>query len=388
VSDSVFKRLLEKLRAEIRELAPEQLSERLQAGHDFTLLDVREADEWRQGHVPGAVFVPRGLLELKVEELVPDRNREVILYCAGAERSVFAVRSLQEMGYANVSSMAGGFDVWKHKGLPIRIPETLSERRRDRYSRHLLLPELGEAGQLRLLKGRVLVVGAGGLGCPAALYLAAAGVGTIGVIDGDVVDFSNLQRQILHTEDRVGMAKVESAARTLAQFNSDVKVNRYNQRLTRHNIMELLESYDLLVDGSDNFATRYLINDASVWSGKPVVHGSIFRFEGHVTVFKPGDGPCYRCLYPEPPPAELAPNCQEVGVLGVLPGVVGLLEAAEAIKLLLDKGETLVGRLLLYDALSARFRELRVRRDPDCRVCGARPSIRDFIEYEEFCRSR
>jgi molybdopterin/thiamine biosynthesis adenylyltransferase/rhodanese-related sulfurtransferase len=380
-----FKSLLQHVKQSIHELEPEAVRARLEGPDRPLLIDVREAEEWRQGHLPGAVHIPRGFLELRVEKAAP-RDREIVVYCAGGVRSALAARSLHELGYRSVSSMAGGFGRWKELGLPFELPETLDDRQRMRYSRHTLLPEVGEKGQLKLLKSRVLLIGAGGLGCPAALYLAAAGVGTLGIIDADVVDETNLQRQVLHTEDRVGTPKVESAAKALGALNSGVRVSAIPERLTKANIMAVFKDYDLVVDGSDNFATRYLVNDASVWTGKPVVHGSIFRFEGQVTVFKPGVGPCYRCLFPEPPPAELAPNCQEAGVLGVLPGVVGLLEAVEALKLLLAIGEPLVGRLLLYDALGARFRELKLRRDPDCPVCGERPSIKEFIEYEEFCR--
>src|SRR6266850_408862 len=326
------------------------------------ILDVREQSETDAGMLAGARHVPRGFLELRIEETVPDRGADVVLYCAGGTRSLLAARTLQDMGYTRVRSLAGGYSAWKDAGLPLDVPVRLTDAQRARYSRHLLIPEVGETGQAKLLKSKVLLIGAGGLGSPTALYLAAAGVGRIGIVDDDVVDESNLQRQILHTTDRIGMPKTESAKKTL----------------------ELFGKYDLIIDGSDNFGTRYLVNDACVLLGKPNVHGSIFRFDGQATTFVPGGGrPCYRCLFPEPPPPELAPSCQEAGVLGVLPGIIGMVQAVEAVKLLLGKGEPLVGRLLLYDALEQKFREVKYARDPACPACGDNP-IRELLpEYTE-----
>jgi sulfur-carrier protein adenylyltransferase/sulfurtransferase len=351
------------------------------------LIDVRERDEWDEGHIPGAVHIPRGSLESRIERAAPDRSRPVIVYCASGSRSAFAARTLQELGYERVSSLAGGFTDWKRNGFPTELPQTLAPSQRTRYSRHVLIPEVGEAGQLRLLDARVLLVGAGGLGSPAALYLAAAGVGTLGIIDADVVDETNLQRQIVHSTERLGEPKVDSARRTLTALNPDVEVLTYRERLTSDNVDRILEAgWDVIVDGADNFPTRYLVNDASVWHGIPVVHGSIFRFEGQVTVFKPGEGPCYRCLFPQPPPPELAPSCAEGGVLGVLPGVIGSLQASEVLKLALGIGEPLVGRLLLFDALAATFAEVQLRRDPACPVCGDEPTITGYVDYVEFCQ--
>jgi adenylyltransferase/sulfurtransferase len=315
---------------------------------------------------------------------VPDKGRPVVLYCAGGARSAFAAKALEELGYADVASVAGGFGAWKGAGLPWDVPRTLTADQRRRYGRHLTLPEVGEAGQRRLLDAKVLLVGAGGLGSPAALYLAAAGVGTLGIVDADVVDDSNLQRQVIHATDRVGTPKVESARTAIEALNPDVTVVPHRTRLAKENALELLAPYELVVDGSDNFATRYLVNDACVLLGKPNVHGSIFRFEGQATVFAAGRGPCYRCLFPEPPPPELAPNCAEAGVLGLLPGVIGLLQATEAAKLILGIGEPLIGRLLVYDALRADFRELKIDRDPDCPICGPLgPDSLDAIEYTD-----
>ena len=348
------------------------------------LIDVREKQETDAGLLPGAKLVPRGFLELRIEETVPDHGADVVLYCAGGTRSLLAARTLQEMGYARVRSLAGGFSAWKDAGLPVDIPVRLTDAQRARYSRHLLIPEVGEAGQAKLLKSKVLLIGAGGLGSPTALYLAAAGVGRIGIVDDDVVDESNLQRQILHTTDRIGMPKTESAKKTLQALNPDVTVDEHRVRLQRENALELFGKYDLIIDGSDNFGTRYLVNDACVLLGKPNVHGSIFRFDGQATTFVPGGGrPCYRCLFPEPPPPELAPSCQEAGVLGVLPGIIGLVQAVEAIKLLLGRGEPLVGRLLLYDALEQKFREVKYVRDPACPACGEHPMKELLPEYTE-----
>ncbi len=337
---------------------------------DFVLVDVREKNEWSEGHIPGAIHVPRGYLELQIEEAVPDKSKKVVLYCAGGVRSLMAGNTLQQMGYEDVVSMAGGFGQWKASGYNFVQPRTMSDAQAKRYSRHILIPEVGEQGQFKLLDSRVLLIGAGGLGSPAAYYLAAAGVGTLGIIDADVVDDSNLQRQILHNTARIGQYKAESARQTLTELNPDVKVNTYIERLDEENVHRIIADYDVIVDGTDNFPTRYLLNDAAILANKPVVHGSVFRFEGQLTIFKPYDGPCYRCLYPEPPPPALAPSCAEAGVLGVLPGIIGLLQATETIKLLLNLGDPLVGRLLTYDALAGEFNELRLYRDPNCPACG------------------
>ena len=318
---------------------------------------------------------------------VPDRDAQIVVYCASGSRSAFAAKALEELGYENVSSLAGGFNEWKRNGYALRPAAARSTSRSGGATRrHLLIPEVGEEGQLRLLDARILLIGAGGLGSPASLYLAAAGVGTLGIVDDDVVDDSNLQRQIVHSTERLGDSKAESAKRTIEALNPDVTVEVFQERLTSENVDRILgEGWDVIVDGADNFPTRYLLNDASVWHGIPVVHGSIFRFEGQTTVFKPKEGPCYRCLFPQPPPPELAPSCAEGGVLGVLPGIVGSLQANEALKLALGIGEPLVGRLLLFDALETQFTEISLRRDPDCPVCGDNPTITDYIDYVEFC---
>jgi len=349
-------------------------------------IDVREADEWQEGHLPGAVHIPRGFLESRVEGVAPDKSTPVLLYCASAARSAFAAKTLQELGYRTVYSLAGGFTDWKRNGLEITMPRTLSPEKRTRYSRHLLIPEIGEEGQLKLLDARILLIGAGGLGSPASLYLAAAGIGTLGIIDADIVDETNLQRQIAHSLETLGTPKVDSAKRAIEALNPDVDVVTYRERLTSENIDRILDDgWDLIVDGADNFPTRYLVNDASVWRDIPVVHGSIYRFEGQVTVFKPHDGPCYRCLFPEPPPPELAPSCAEGGVLGVLPGIVGSLQTNEAIKLAAGIGDPLIGRLLLFDALATEFNEVKIERRADCPVCGENPTITEYIDYVEFC---
>ena len=380
-----YRDLLARTKAEISEIDAPSAQERL-ADEETLFLDVREAAEWDEGHVPGAVHIPRGSLESRVEGLLRDRSRPLVVYCAGGNRSAFAAKSLEELGYEDVASLAGGFADWKRNGLPFEIPQTLEAAQRRRYSRHLLIPEVGEAGQAKLLQSRVLLIGAGGLGSPASLYLAAAGVGTLGIVDDDAVDETNLQRQIVHTTERLGEGKAESAKRTLEALNPDVSVQVYAERLTSENADRILgEGWDVIVDGADNFPTRYLLNDASVWHDIPVVHGSIFRFEGQTTVFKPKEGPCYRCLFPEPPPPELAPSCAEGGVLGVLPGIVGSLQASEALKLLLGIGDTLAGRLLLFDALETTFTEVALRRDPDCPVCGDSPTITEYVDYVEFC---
>jgi sulfur-carrier protein adenylyltransferase/sulfurtransferase len=380
-----YRELLQQVRGEIDEVDAGRARQLIDSG-DPVVVDVREQDEWDEGHIPGALHIPRGYLESRIERAAPEQAHPVLLYCSAGNRSAFAAKTLEEMGYSDVLSLAGGFTDWKRNGFPIELQSGLDAPRRARYSRHLLIPEVGEQGQLKLLDSKVLLIGAGGLGSPASLYLAAAGVGRLGIVDADVVDESNLQRQIVHSTERLGEAKVESAQRTIEALNPDVHVVAYKERLTSENVERILaDGWDAIVDGADNFPTRYLVNDASVWHGIPVVHGSIYRFEGQVTVFKPGAGPCYRCLFPTPPPPELAPSCAEGGVLGVLPGVIGSLQASEALKLALGIGEPLIGRLLLFDALAAEFNEVKLRRDPDCPVCGEHPTITDYIDYVEFC---
>jgi len=383
---SSYRDYINGLRQRVKEATPQEVQELLRSG-EVQLGDVREKNEWDEGHLPGAAFVPKSFLEQWAEDRLPSKDKPTILYCAGGVRSVMAADTLAKLGYTNVISMTGGYNRWKDSGLPWTKPESLTGEQAQRYSRHLLIPEVGERGQHRLLQSKVLLIGAGGLGSPAALYLAAAGVGTIGIVDSDVVDLTNLQRQILHTTERIGRPKVESATETIAALNPDVKVVAYAERLTAANIDRIIAGYDVIVDGADNFPTRYLLNDASIKHGIPVVHGSIYRFEGQLTVFKPGAGPCYRCLFHQPPPPELAPSCAEAGVLGVLPGIVGTLQANEALKLVLGIGEPLVGRYLLIDALDASFREVKLRRDPDCPACGDHPTITEYIDYEGFCAS-
>jgi molybdopterin/thiamine biosynthesis adenylyltransferase/rhodanese-related sulfurtransferase len=373
------------VKQQIREETAHDAAERLSSEPRPVLIDVRERDEYEQGFIPGAVHIARGNLESRVEANVPDRNAPVIIYCESGNRSAYAAKTLTELGYTDVVSMAGGFSGWKDNGHEWKVPRTLDHAQFERYSRHVLIPEVGEEGQLKLLDSKVLLIGAGGLGSPAALYLAAAGVGTLGIIDADTVDTSNLQRQIVHTVDRVGTPKVDSAEIAIHGINPEVQVKKYDIRLTSENVLDVITGYDVIVDGTDNFPTRYLLNDASLVAGIPVVHGSIYQFEGSVTVYKPHDGPCYRCQYPEPPPPELAPSCAEGGVLGVLPGVIGTLQATEAVKLLLGIGDPLVGRQLRYDALSMEFVELRMHRDPDCPVCSKDPHEIEFIDYEQFC---
>jgi molybdopterin/thiamine biosynthesis adenylyltransferase/rhodanese-related sulfurtransferase len=381
-----YRELLQQVKAEIDEVTSPE-AHALAAGSDPPVfVDVRNREEWEEGFVPGATWIPRGNLESRIEGLLPDRDRELVLYCATGARSAFAAKSLTELGYTRVSSMAGGFVDWKRNGFEVATAPVLSPAQRARYSRHLLIPEVGEEGQQKLLDARVLLIGAGGLGSPASLYLAAAGVGTLGIVDDDVVDDSNLQRQIVHSTDRLGESKVLSAKRTIEALNPDVTVVGYQERLSSENVERILaDGWDVIVDGADNFPTRYLVNDASVWHGVPVVHGSIYRFEGQATVFEPGEGPCYRCLFPTPPPPELAPSCAEGGVLGVLPGIVGSLQASEALKLILGVGDTLRGRLLLFDALATTVDEVSVRRDPACPVCGDHPTITEYVDYVEFC---
>ena len=380
-----YRELLQQVRSEISEIDATHARDRIESGEPV-VLDVREQDEWDEGHIPGAVHIPRGHLESRIERLAPDTARPVVVYCSAGNRSAFAAKTLTDLGYEDVVSLAGGFTDWKRNGFPVQLQAGLDAPRRARYSRHLLIPEVGEEGQLRLLDSKVLLIGAGGLGSPASLYLAAAGVGRIGIVDADVVDESNLQRQIVHSTESLGEPKVESAKGAIEALNPDVEVVAYKERLTSENIERILaDGWDVIVDGADNFPTRYLVNDASIWHKIPVVHGSIYRFEGQVTVFKPYEGPCYRCLFPTPPPPELAPSCAEGGVLGVLPGVIGSLQASEALKLALGIGEPLIGRLLLFDALAATFDEVKLRRDPDCPVCGEHPTITEYIDYVQFC---
>ncbi len=395
--------LLRQVKSQIDEIDPSQVHELL--GHSGgngngngkatpapVVIDVRETDEFGTGHLPGARHVPRGYLESRIEGTVPDRETPIVLYCASGNRSAYAARTLSEdLGYEHVQSMTGGITLWKDRGYEVEVPRTLTPEQRDRYSRHLLMSEIGADGQQKLLDAKVLLLGAGGLGSPTALYLAAAGVGTLGIVDDDEVDLSNLQRQVIHTNARIGIPKVDSAEESIQALNPDVHVVKYQTRLGADNIMEILDGWDIVVDGVDNFPTRYLLNDASVRLQVPVVSASILGFDGQLSVFKPYDGPCYRCLFPQPPPAELAPSCGANGVLGVLPGTMGLLQATEVVKLILGIGEPAIGRLLLYDALGATLTEVKVRRDPDCPICSRPPdSISDeemgvFPDYEAFC---
>jgi molybdopterin/thiamine biosynthesis adenylyltransferase/rhodanese-related sulfurtransferase len=382
--------IIKQIKERVHEIDPAEVHEGL--GNGVVLVDVREGEEFERERIPGAKHVPRAYLESRIEGAVSDRDAHVVLYCASGQRSALAADTLTELlGYTNVDSMTGGITLWKDRGYETEVPKTLTKEQRDRYSRHILLPEVGVEGQQKLLDAKVLLLGAGGLGSPAALYLAAAGVGTLGIVDDDTVDLSNLQRQVIHTTGRVGEPKVDSAAETIADINPDVEVVKHQVRLDSSNVVELIEPYDIVVDGLDNFPTRYLLNDASVRLRKPVVSASILGFDGQLSVFKPYEGPCYRCLYPVPPPAELAPSCGANGVIGVLPGTMGLLQATEVVKLILGEGEPLVGRLLLYEALGATFTELKVRRDPQCPICSRDPeSITDeemgvFPDYEAFC---
>jgi molybdopterin/thiamine biosynthesis adenylyltransferase/rhodanese-related sulfurtransferase len=378
-----YRDLVNQAKDQIEEILPEQLETRL---GEVEIIDVREVGEHTQGAIPGARLLPRGLLERDIAGVMPDTSRAVVVYCAGGGRSALAALSLKEMGYRDVTSLAGGFDRWKAEGRAWRTGEGLTADQRERYSRHVLLPEVGEQGQTLLLDSKVLIVGAGGLGSPAALYLAAAGVGTIGVVDFDVVDSTNLQRQVLHNLDRIGMSKTDSARETLSALNPDVKVATYNERLTAENVLKIMAGYDVVLDGGDNFPTRYLVNDASLHLRIPVVHGSIFRFEGQVSVFHPYQGPCYRCLFREPPPPELAPSCAEAGVLGVLPGIIGSIEAMETIKLLLGIGEPLTGRLLIYDALEEEFSTVNIGRDSNCPACADPELPPIIVDYDQTCR--
>ncbi|MEA2167197.1 MAG: sulfur-carrier protein adenylyltransferase/sulfurtransferase [Solirubrobacteraceae bacterium] len=388
--------LIRQIKSQIDEVDPSDVNSAVAAGNGegpgFVIVDVRETDEWNAGHLPGAKHVPRGHLESRIEGAAPNRDERVVLYCASGNRSALAARTLvEDLGYENVESMTGGYTLWKDRGYAVDVPRQMTPSQRERYSRHMLVPEIGQAGQEKLLDAKVLLLGAGGLGSPIALYLAAAGVGTLGLVDDDVVDLSNLQRQVIHTTAGIGTPKVDSAERAIKDLNPDVNVVKYQTRLDASNIMEIIEGYDVIVDGVDNFPTRYLLNDATVRLQIPVVSASILGFDGQLAVFKPYDGPCYRCLYPVPPPAELAPSCGANGVLGVLPGTMGLLQATEVVKLITGAGEPLVGRLLLYEALGATFTELKVRRDPECAICSRDPSeISDdemgvFPDYEAFC---
>ena len=381
-----YREHLAQIKAEIEQIDSPALAEELAAETPPLLVDVREQDEWDEGHIPGAVHIPRGNLESRIERTAPRRSERIVIYCAAGNRSAFAAKTLEELGYENVSSHAPGYEGWKRDGFPTQMPRSLDSEQRRRYSRHLLIPEVGDEGQLKLLDSRVLLIGAGGLGSPASLYLAAAGIGTLGIVDADVVDTTNLQRQIVHSTARLGEPKVRSAAQTIEALNPDVNVVQFEERLTSENADRIIGAgWDVIVDGADNFPTRYLVNDASVWHNVPVVHGSIYRFEGQVTVFKPGEGPCYRCLFPQPPPPELAPSCAEGGVLGVLPGIIGSLQANETLKLRLGIGNPLIGRLMLFDALTATFDEVALRRDANCPVCGDSPTITEYIDYVEFC---
>ena len=384
--------LVQLAKREITEISAQELKQRLEAGEKLTVIDVRERDEFVQGHLPGATFLPRGFLELQIEQHQPDREQPVVIYCAGGVRSALAARNLKEMGYTNPISLIGGFNGWKNAGFDFKIPTVLNDEQRIRYSRHTLLSEIGEAGQIKLLNSKVLLIGAGGLGSPAAMYLAAAGVGTIGIVDFDTVDVSNLQRQILHGNKDVGRPKVDSAADRLKDINPDIKVIGYREPIASYNAFEIIKDYDVVLNGSDNFPTRYLVNDACHFLGKPLVDASIFMFEGQVTVYQPAipeegieGGPCYRCLYPDPPPPGEVPSCAEAGVLGVLPGIVGSLQAIEAIKLIVGFGESLVGRLLMIDTTDMSFRTLKVRRHESCPVCGDHPTVTELIDYEHFC---
>lgn len=394
MSDRVSRdQLLARAKQEITEITNQELRKRLSnGGQRPVVIDVRERDEFVQGYIAGALFIPRGYLEWQVEQYQPDRSVPMVIYCAGGVRSAFAARNLREMGYADVSSLIGGFNGWKNAGFDFTIPRELTPEQRIRYSRHTLLKEVGEAGQIKLLDAKVLLIGAGGLGSPAALYLGAAGVGTLGIVDFDNVDVSNLQRQVLHGTKDVGRPKVDSAADRIRDINPDVNVIAHREPITSENALEIIQGYDIVLNGSDNFPTRYLVNDACHFLGRPLVDGSIFMFEGQVTVYQPAHpekgiegGPCYRCLYPDPPPPGEVPSCSEAGVLGVLPGIVGSMQAVEAIKLILGIGEPLVGRLLMLDTLDNSFRTLKVRRNAACPVCGDHPTITELIDYEQFC---
>jgi molybdopterin/thiamine biosynthesis adenylyltransferase/rhodanese-related sulfurtransferase len=388
--------LVRKIKEQIREVDPKEVHGLLarRGSNGAVIVDVREQHEWDESHIPGAVHVPRGHLESRVESAASDKSGRVVLYCASGSRSALAAHTMQsQLGYENVESMRGGITLWKDRGYEVEVPQTLTPEQRERYSRHLVIPEIGVEGQMKLLDAKVLLLGAGGLGSPAALYLAAAGVGTLGIVDNDVVDLSNLQRQVLHSNERIGVPKTESAEQTIREINPDVSVVKYQTRLDGSNVMEIIEGWDVIVDGLDNFPARYLLNDASVRLQIPVVSASILGFDGQLAVFAPYEGPCYRCLYPTPPPAELAPSCGAAGVLGALPGVLGVLQAIEVVKLVIGTGEPLIGRMLLYEALGSTFTELKVRRDPDCPICSRDPKdisqeeMGKFPDYDAFCAS-
>ena len=383
-----YQELMDEARDAVPEVTIDEVKAHMENGVRPTLLDVREREEYREGHLEGSVPLPRGFLEMRVEETVPDKSTPIVAYCAGGVRSLIAARTLKEMGYENVTSMSGGYTAWKNAGYKWVADRQFTPDQITRYARHFTLPEVGEQGQAKLLDAKVLCVGAGGLGSPVALYLAAAGVGTIGIADHDTVDMSNLQRQILHTNDRVGMPKVQSAQMTLNALNPDVNVVQFQERLSSDNVMRIIDDFDIVVNGCDNFPTRYLINDACIMAKKILVDGSIFQFEGQVTVVDPNEGPCYRCLFPEPPPPGAAPSCAEAGVLGVLPGLVGCMQALEAIKVILGAGRPLVGRMMQFDTLSAEIRVFTLRNDPNCLVCSENPKITELIDYEEFCGLR
>ncbi len=381
------KNILDEARSQIKQVDLDE-ARRMMEKPGTVLIDVREPDEWRQGHIPSAVGISRGFLELRIEEKVPDHKTPIIVQCASGTRSLLASRTLRELGYENVYNLTGGFNAWKDRGLPWVADRQFTPEELTRYSRHFVIPEVGEKGQAKLLDSKVLLLGTGALGSPSSLYLAAAGVGTIGLVDFDVVDVSNLQRQIVHTADRVGMLKTESAQKQINALNPGIRVVRHDVRLTSENVMDIIKDYDVIVNCGDNFPTRYLINDACVLSGKPLVDGAIFRFEGQATVFYPAKGgPCYRCLYPEPAPPDMAPSCAEAGVLGALPGVIGSIEALEAIKILLGAGEPLIGKMVYFDTLSGRdyVRILKIRKDPNCPVCSEHPTQKGLIDYEAFC---
>jgi molybdopterin/thiamine biosynthesis adenylyltransferase/rhodanese-related sulfurtransferase len=382
--DIDYKSWIAGIRNEIQEISVARLAAIPAEGQ--VIIDVREPEEFEQGAIPGSLLIPRGQLEGAIAEHVTDSMAPIVLYCAVGERSALAAQSLGRLGYRNVSSLTEGFEGWKRAGRTWVIPAVMAADQRARYSRHLLLPEVGNEGQKRLLASAVVVIGAGGLGSPAALYLAAAGVGTLGIVDSDVVDVTNLQRQILHNTDRLGRQKVDSARQTLTALNPDVTIAMVAERLTADNVLDVLDGYDVIVDGADNFPTRYLVNDASMHLRTPVVHGSVFRFEGQASVFAPYDGPCYRCLFAAPPPPELAPSCAEAGVLGAIPGIIGSIQAAETIKLLLGIGDPLIGKLLTYEALEQDFRILRLRRDPDCPACGDETRPPRIVEYDDLCQ--
>jgi sulfur-carrier protein adenylyltransferase/sulfurtransferase len=374
----------------IEEIQPFEASEEI-GGGGVVLIDTREPHEYQEAHLEGGKLIPPGLLGDEIESAAPNKSARTILYCRSGNRSALAAAQMQRLGYTNVASMEGGILAWQEQGLPVVAAQGMTAEQRERYSRHTLLPEVGVDGQLKLLNAKVLLLGAGGLGAPTALYLAAAGIGTIGLVDDDVVDASNLQRQVIHNTERIGMPKTESARLFIEALNPDVKVVEHRLRLDSSNILGILEDYDIVVDGADNFPTRYLLNDASVRLRKPVVSASILSFDGQISTFVPFEGPCYRCLYPTPPPAEMAPSCSANGVLGVMAGTMGTLQANEVIKLVLGVGDPLVGRLLLYEALGTRFTELKVRRDPDCPICGEHaPEIPEsemgqFPDYAAFC---